>query len=192
MNLYEKKLNNGFFWVQKNKPENVKILKQCHSHKIVSIESEDKDADGFIWQNTIIKNNIIGIYTADCLPILIEGKLGGVFLHAGWRGIHKKIHLNEVIDSIHPIAALIGPSIQSKSFEVTQEFYDLFPSSKSFHTSDKKIYFNLQAQVKEDLIKRWPSMTIKDDKVDTFSNIEFHSYRRTGKTDRNYNLYQIY
>ncbi len=192
MKIYKKSLTQGDFWVQTKALENLKILKQCHSNLIVPLNSQNLEADGFIWKNNEIKNSIIAIYTADCLPILIEGKLGGVFLHAGWRGVHKKIHLNSLIDSIDPQYVLIGPSIQGNSFEVTSEFYDYFPNSNNFQILNKKIYFNLQTQVKEDLIKKWPKLSIIDDKIDTYSNLDFHSFRRTGKTDRNYNLYKLY
>ncbi len=192
MNIYEQKLDLGNFWVQTQKPQDILILNQCHSNVIVPIHKKSANADGFIWNSSEIQNKTIAIYTADCLPILIEGSLGGVFLHAGWRGVQKKIHTHEIIDSIKPKKILIGPSIQVSSFEVTKEFYDYFPVSRNFQTLNKKIYFNLQAQVIEDLQRKWPKASIIDDKIDTFSNLNFHSFRRTGKTDRNYNLYKIY
>ena len=78
-------------------------------------------------------NQILGILTADCTPVVFTGKKqdGAMVIgaaHAGWRGavggilqntVNKMVLIGAEIDSIH---AAIGPCIGPKSYEVGEDF----------------------------------------------------------------------
>src|SRR5690606_15589365 len=116
---------------------------------------------------------------------------GGALLHAGWRGLQSKIHIDPIIQSLRPHTALIGPSIQGEHFEVTEEFFQHFPNSSHFFEKNKKTFFNLQAQAKDDLLSVFPDLEIVDKGLCTFQNIQYNSHRRDKSKKRNYNIYQL-
>lgn len=82
----------------------------------------------------------VGVYTADCAPILLvsmsNGKaLGVMAVHAGWRGTALGI-ANKAIEALWKKApgselfAAIGPSISQAAFEVGEEVIAAFPESE--------------------------------------------------------------
>lgn len=87
---------------------------------------------------TNISQICVGVFTADCVPILlfdpVQKAVGAV--HAGWRGTLQRI-LAKTVVAMHEaygscpsdLKALIGPCISEKNFEVGQEVYDLFAKS---------------------------------------------------------------
>ncbi len=122
--LYEKVLPKGRFLVLKNRPEEALAkVKQTHSSIIIPYKGDDLDAaeaDGIIFKYATLETvgASVAITTADCLPILFLGKKKGAFVHAGWRGLARKIHLAPEISAIRPYYAFIGPHIGQDSFEV--------------------------------------------------------------------------
>lgn len=86
-------------------------------------------ADGYV---TAEKNVPLAIFTADCVPLLLEDAENGVIgaIHCGWRStvtdiegcaIEKMISLGAVPESIR---AAIGPAIDMCCFEVGKEVID--------------------------------------------------------------------
>lgn len=82
------------------------------------------DGDALI---TTCNNIPIGIFTADCVPIIIVDKINKItaVVHAGWKGTDRKIVKNVVLHMVSKmgtdplnIIAAIGPSIGSCCFEV--------------------------------------------------------------------------
>jgi polyphenol oxidase len=119
-------------------------LHQQHSNIFHIVdESNYKDLIG-IDGDALITNcsNIsIGIFTADCVPLILVDKANKItaVIHAGWKGTDKKI-VKEVIshmvlnmgtDPINILAA-IGPSIGSCCFEVNSDV------ASNFHYVTKK------------------------------------------------------
>jgi len=189
----------GSFKTSIEEPSNYWQVKQFHSDQIVELDliKNSKEAlpgDGIIWKNSQLeRKDQVVVYTADCLPILIEGENGGALLHAGWRGIHQKIYLKDEIKQLKPLKVVIGPSIYVDSFEVTNEFLDYFPGSKNFVTRDEeqKLFFDLQNEVKLNLLHFFPKIDFQESFICTFENIQYNSFRRTNSTKRNYNSYQL-
>lgn len=84
------------------------------------------EADGYV---TNIKNIPLAVFTADCVPVLLEDMEGGVVaaVHCGWRStvadieketIDKMVCLGGAIDNI---CIAIGPAICEKCFQVGEE-----------------------------------------------------------------------
>src|SRR5690606_2910974 len=114
---YSVNLDKGRFETWTQKPQELfHYVDQVHGTDIVSLETLPCEADGMIvsWEDF---NAPLVIKTADCLPIVIEGEKGVVFLHAGWRGLAQGILERPEIDLIKPHHVYIGPSIQECCFE---------------------------------------------------------------------------
>lgn len=78
----------------------------------------------------------LGILTADCMPVLLADAQNGVIgaVHAGWRGamtgvLEATLVAMEAIGAQRSgIAAIIGPCISQRAYEVGPEFLDEFLS----------------------------------------------------------------
>jgi hypothetical protein len=107
-------------------------LKQVHGDVIVTITAqsslnERREADGSV---SAIPGVLLGIATADCVPILLidSRKRVAAALHAGWRGTLKGIAAKAVellvsewqVDPRN-LSAALGPSIGGCCYEVGQE-----------------------------------------------------------------------
>lgn len=174
------------------------FVNQIHSNRVVVVDEIEKialgkqvpEADAIV---TNVKNLIIGVVTADCVPIILHDEVSNIIaaIHAGWRGARHNIIANAVSAMINfgsesgNIKAIIGPAIRQQSYEVSKEFYDDFlaeklTNQKFFIPSIKSDFwmFDLVAYVKEKLAMQGVSK-ILDQEIDTYSNPEkFFSYRR--------------
>lgn len=98
------------------------------------------------------KNLVLGIQTADCVPVLITDKEGSVIgvAHCGWKSSVNGI-LDNLIDKMESVGAsqfmaVIGPSIHQESYEVDKSYFDLFlnediENAKFFIPSKKPEHF---------------------------------------------------
>ncbi len=180
---------------------------QTHSNHIQKITKDDlgkgayhdedaiSDCDGLYTRE---RNILLGVFSADCVPILIWDKEQHIIaaIHAGWRGtvseITKKM-LNTLIyeEDCNPneLYCYIGPAIDFFSFEVDQDVVDevkkiSFPTDKF---SMKKAYgkylvdnkrLNMQMMLDAGI----PDLNIFMHDGDTFTNEEdYFSYRRDAK-----------
>lgn len=186
---YRESLNRGRFETWTVRPElEFHSVTQVHGTDIVGPETLPAEADGLLvsWEEF---KHPLAIKTADCLPIVIEGETGVVFLHAGWRGLATGILRKPELKLIRPQRVLIGPSIHECCFEVTAEFRENFPGSRFFRKAEGKLFFNLQAEARQQLRELFPNLLIDVAPVCTSCNREFHSWRRDKNKERNWNLY---
>ena len=189
--LLEKSYNVGKYFVYNDKPEfDVIECKQVHSNIVLSYTGNSLskiEADGIIIDPKIFPNTCLAIKTADCLPILLVGEKIAL-IHAGWKGLANHILNHELLscESFH--SALIGPSIHD--YEVTEEFKQNFSHSKNFYQKDQ-LYFDLQAEAKEQILNFFPNTKVEISSICTLKNIEYNSYRRDKTTKRNWNLFKI-
>ena len=164
-------------------------LKQVHGIKVHRITETRKDApegDGLV---TNVRGITLGIFTADCGPVLFydpEANIIGA-CHAGWRGakagiLQATLREMEILGAQRSrIHASLGPTIQQKNYEVGPEFPDLIRESYDtyFVPSDKKghHYFNLPLYICQQL-KAEGVKGIYDIGCDTFTSY-FASRRRS-------------
>lgn len=124
-------------------------LKQVHGSKVHIVDSVNADMIKGLEGDAIItssKNIPVGVFTADCVPILMLDQNKGVIaaVHAGWKGTSKKISCS-VIDCMisnfgsdpSDIIAVIGPSIGSCCFEVGEDTANFF----SFKEKKNESYY---------------------------------------------------
>lgn len=116
-------------------------LRQIHSdliHCVVEPPKEALSGDGLI---TATPELLIGIQTADCLPVILvdtKRRAVGVF-HAGWRGTVKRI-VEKGVGEMHrwfgtrprDIGAAIGPGVHACCYQVGEEVRSQFDSQFAY------------------------------------------------------------
>ena len=163
------------------------IPNQSHSSKCLIVRKNKSvyNCDGVVTRDDKF---ILGITTADCLPIIFidyQNKVIGI-CHAGWRGLKKDIIENTIKKMLKigskksNIRVFIGPCIRKKSYEVSREFINVmkFNIKGLWTKKDQKYYFDLPKLAKCKLNSLGVSVIV-DSKIDTFKNIKYFSYRRS-------------
>ena len=175
-------------------PKNLILLNQIHSSKYYFINKKNKINKKFKGDALItnLSKVAIGILTADCVPILIYDKKLKIVsaVHAGWRGIYKKIVVKVIKffkkkgSNLNDLNVSIGPCISQKSYEVKKDFITKFikkdKKNKVFFKKVKnKTYFSLNKCVSYQL-KKIGIKNIEIINKDTFNkNNNFFSARRS-------------
>lgn len=186
--VLKKELPKGLFCVYQSMPDFDLIrVKQTHSAIILNEKDcHESEADGIVGDSSSPK----AILTADCLPILLLGENGHALVHAGWRGLQNEILKNNLIKKIKPFYAFIGPHISDLHYEVQPDFRANFNKlDNAFVLREGKLYFNLSLVAIAQLKAFYPRVSIEESGVCTFSNENFHSYRRNKTNERNWNVY---
>ena len=186
----------GHYKVFSDEPSSEVIrVKQVHSADLINLNNSNVtskiECDGIIFDLDKVVGKSIAITTADCMPILFLGPKKGVFLHAGWRGLAKGIHLHDEIKKITPTYCLIGPSIKVQSFEVQEDFKTYFSDTEFFKESGDKLFFDLAAKAKKDIIKAYDNILLEVVDECTFEHDKYHSYRRDKTKQRNWNIFHL-
>ena len=174
---------------------NLKLMHQTHSNKVIIINKNNKNSK--IFNSDAIITNIrgyaLGVVTADCVPIILyDGKNQSIgCIHAGWKGAFAGVIENTIkkfkkLNSKNKLFASVGPCIGQKSYEVSLDFYKKFilqsKSNKVYFSKKNKMkkLFNLRKFVNDKLVR----LNVKVDHVkhDTFrEKSSFFSYRRSQK-----------
>lgn len=139
-------------------PESLIIPRQTHSNRVLTITQmpvTTQDLEGVDGIVTALPDVIIGINTADCVPLVMIDTCTGICgtAHAGWRGAVGGIVENTLKAmyslgaSPRNIIAAIGPSICVNCFEVGPEVASQFPESCVDRTTWAKPHVNLQKYV---------------------------------------------
>jgi YfiH family protein len=137
LNTLERKTDNPQHVIEKRRriTENLgggilQFNNQIHStivHHVVN--REVKDGDAMITQTPRL---LIGVQTADCMPILMAHKTQKIVaaVHAGWKGALTGV-IQATLDQLKQMCALdelvcvIGPCIATENFEVGEDVYKL-------------------------------------------------------------------
>jgi len=194
--LYSKVVPGGKFVVYDQCPPiSFFEVKQVHSNLIVSPNLNESpceiQADGLvIYKNQPAPRNL-AIKTADCLPIYISGKYGHALIHAGWKGLAKKILIQSQLEKIEPEYAFIGPGILKCCYEVDDTFKENFNSEDSFSKKNHQLYFDLVEEASGQLQGHFPTIYLENCQICTHCNLNFHSFRRDQTINRNWNLFIV-
>lgn len=181
---------------------------QIHSDlvKVVKTQADiDNTEEKYDALTSNLENLLIGVKTADCVPVLIGDTITGAYsaIHAGWRGTVESI----VIKAIHKmqenfgtraedLVCAIGPAATCQSYEIGQDVIDAFAKNfpNSAHlfqpTKEGHALIDLHLANKEQLL----SVGVQSKNIDIapFCTMErtdlFFSYRvekrKFGKTGR--------
>lgn len=171
----------------------------CQIHKADVVEvAEDRsfptpstEADAII---TNQRNVPIGIFTADCCPVLMGSTESISATHAGWKSTCKSICIETVkkhkeLYGVNPedLTAWIGPCIGQCCFELGDEVYEQFvgtnPSWAQFFIKTNKWHLNLRALNRYQLTQAGiPDNQIIDyDQCTMCQADKYFSYRREHK-----------
>lgn len=187
--------------------KNILLLNQVHGNNVIDTGNlqqndvaERPEGDASVTMDT---GTILGIRTADCVPVLLasdDGKVIGA-AHCGWRGARLDI-IQRLVDAMRQqnphnesIVAIVGPSIKQESYEVSPEYYQEFlAESQSFeqffditYSDGKKRYlFDLPSFVKMKLVAVNVKI-VKHVGEDTYTmDGKYPSYRRSAHTGEAY------
>ncbi|UWQ78113.1 peptidoglycan editing factor PgeF [Leisingera sp. S132] len=115
-------------------PDHLSAVHQVHSADVQVVTEPTQDrprADAMV---TNVPGIALSILTADCQPVLFHDPKAGVIgaAHAGWRGTLDGV-LEATLDAMEGLgasrgntAAVIGPTISQRAYEVGPEFFDDF------------------------------------------------------------------
>jgi hypothetical protein len=199
----EKVLHNRFLMIealsevaQKTIMPTLVFVNQKHTNVAVLADpnlSEPPIADALVTNQPGI---LIGIQTADCVPVLFVDAENGVVgaAHAGWRGFASGV-LDSTIDLMiaqgakrESISAAIGPCIWADSFEVGQDVRDAMPAFADLFSpwpmdpnkiDPQKFAFDLPEAVRRALVSKG-IQNVSASPMNTYTNEDLYfSYRRS-------------
>ena len=181
-------------------------LKQIHGVAVSTPASRSAcsgtpfEADAAV---TNIRNEVLAILTADCMPVLFASKGGEVIgaAHAGWRGLSGGVLENTLHEMLalspglrpKDIVVWMGPAIGPTAFEVGEDVLQAFsnqdPSilSKAFRPNAGSVgkYLANLYLLAEDRLRSLGVEQIDGGEFCTFNDPEkFFSYRRDKETGR--------
>lgn len=175
--------------------EEVGFVNQVHGDHIVIYDKNLSDADALV---TNLRDTVIGVFTADCVPILLYDRKNSVIaaVHSGWKGTFAGILL-KAIEKMEKefgtkgedLAAFIGPHNRQCCYQVGEEVVQKFKNSKLYKDLNLFNGRNLSMIncIKYQLeIKKVKESNIYDVDICTFCNREYsmHSYRKNKKGGR--------
>jgi polyphenol oxidase len=115
--------------------QTLRTVKQVHGAKVLHAArlEPDSEADA-LWVHREDAPMVVGVLTADCVPILLADRFGTVAcaIHSGWRGTVAQIARHAVqvlVDAgvaAADLVAAIGPCIEQPAFEVGDEVASQF------------------------------------------------------------------
>jgi YfiH family protein len=127
-------------------PHQLLTVKQVHGKDILLIDEENPDLSHFhtLEVDAIITNQrdiVIGVLTADCLPVLLWHPEKDIIAaaHVGWRGAANGI-LEKTVSTMcehfscqaGELIAAIGPGIAAHKFEIDRPVRDAFRNGSGF------------------------------------------------------------
>lgn len=168
---------------------------QVHSPDVVVVteaiaEDDRPSADAMV---TRMPGLLLGILTADCVPVLFADRESGVIgaAHAGWKGALAGV-TDKVLAAMEALGAerdrigcAVGPCIARASYEVTDDFAETFlrsdPANERFFTAGRP--FHQQFDIEAYVVARLAAAGITRIEAlgqDTYAQGDrFYSYRRS-------------
>lgn len=175
------------------------IPNQCHTNNVEVVHEKNMNnpfnqTDALVTQE---KNILVGVLTADCVPILLYEPVKKIIasIHAGWRGtlvniVHKTVYtMKQTFQAVPPeMIACIGPSISAGNYEVGYEILSKFMKQYPDLTvtfqnkNDGKGYLDLKEINKIQLLNEGvKEENIEISEICTFSSSDlFYSARKEG------------
>ena len=173
--------------------KNFYYLNQTHSDIVLeatigNVNSNLGEGDALITQN---KNTAIGVFTADCVPVIMYDKTLDLIgaIHSGWKGTFNEISLktlNKFIEKdskVEDIKVYIGAHICEKCYEVSEELVGKFKEKDIYENKNisNGRYLSLEKCIKETLKNAGVlSENIKSLELCTYceKDIKLHSFRK--------------
>ncbi len=174
--------------------KNLIYLKQIHSDIIVSYKGEEekeviaKEGDAII---TNIEDTIIGVFTADCTPVIIVDDEQKVLaaVHSGWKGTFKSITKKTIEKLVREynvkcenLKVYIGPHIRQCCYEISEELKEKFIEEKNLE--DNRMFKGRNLSMEECILEDLRECNIKEENIKSINlctycekDIELFSHR---------------
>jgi polyphenol oxidase len=175
--------------------KSVEYLNQVHSDKVYIYDEinnaiKDKEGDALITKE---ENIAIGVFTADCVPIIIVDIKNNVIasIHSGWRATFNSIVLrtlekmvSEFNIDVNETKIFIGPHIRQCCYEVSKELKENFIEKTKI---DKDILFKgRNLSMEECILKDVRRFGINENNIYSLKlcthceeDIKLYSYRKS-------------
>lgn len=135
--------------------EKIIVPRQTHSTVCKEVVDGSENLDGVDAVVTRQNGMVVGVNTADCVPVLLADLKNGVIgaSHAGWRGAVKGVvektvkKMTELGAEPSDMQAWIGPCICRDCFEVGDEVAAQFPEEVVIRNQGAKPQVDLRAYV---------------------------------------------
>ncbi|PKL44706.1 MAG: peptidoglycan editing factor PgeF [Candidatus Riflebacteria bacterium HGW-Riflebacteria-1] len=166
---------------------------QVHGNRVLPVKKFSKDllseqADALI---TSLKDQPVGVFSADCLPVIIYNERVCAAVHAGWRSTRQNIVAETVkafsehySENAASLKAYIGPCIGQCCLEMGDEVYEEFVGENSdyaaFFVRRQKWHLDMRALNRFQLVRSGvANENISDLASCTFCHAdEYYSFRR--------------
>jgi polyphenol oxidase len=169
--------------------EDVGYLNQIHSDSIFPYDGQIHQGDGLI---TDRKNTGLGVFTADCVPIMIYDGVKGVIsaVHSGWKGTYMEITAKAIRKMCEEYGSRpsdlyvhIGPHNRQCCYEIGDDVKEKFAEKRLY--SGCPIVIDNKLSMEQCIIRQCLSEGILRDSIETVNICTFcskeydlYSYRR--------------
>jgi YfiH family protein len=158
------------------------LAKQVHEAGVIEVAAGTDEpvghADVLV---TDVPGVVLGILSADCVPVALKGKRGIAMVHAGWRGLVAGA-IEAGVEAVGPVdAAWVGPSIHACCYEVGGEVVTAFRSAGLPVADERHVDPGRAAAV---ALRRAGVPSIASSEDCTSCDPRYFSYRREGLTGR--------
>ncbi|OHD54508.1 MAG: hypothetical protein A2Y33_04910 [Spirochaetes bacterium GWF1_51_8] len=167
-------------------------LKQVHGEKIHKIGGDIRGYtdDPLIEGDAIItdsKNVLIGVLTADCVPVMFYSAERVGIAHCGWKGVFAGLHTKTALamgSAPGDLTVVFGPNIRVCCYKVGADLVEKFRDAGRdpvFTERGGEFYFDLEGTIKAELISLGiPAGNIHTPELCTLDSSApgFYSYRR--------------
>ncbi|HHS48778.1 MAG TPA: peptidoglycan editing factor PgeF [Desulfurella acetivorans] len=170
--------------------DEVAMLNQVHSDKIVEYNGTLAEADGFF---TNKKGIFLSIKFADCCPVIFMDVKNKIIasVHSGWRGAYLNIS-QKMLEKLYSFGAkaediivTLGPHICQNCYEIKDDVASNF-DAKFIKIKGNQKFLSLSEAIIDSLVHKGLDMkNIYDMQICTYENENFFSYRRDKLTGRN-------
>lgn len=169
-------------------------LKQIHSDSVYVYNGQelfkDNEGDGIVTRKV---DTCIGVFTADCVPIILVDKTLGVVsaVHSGWKGTISSI-VKKALEKMKEefnckaenIKIYIGPHIRKCCYEISEELKERFLKETGI---EENILFNGRNLSMEKVIEKdCLDFGVRDENIFSLNlctycadDIKLHSYRKS-------------
>ncbi|VYT76899.1 peptidoglycan editing factor PgeF [Clostridium tertium] len=177
------------------KINNIEYLNQIHSDEVLIYKSElgsiiDQEGDALI---TSDKKCAIGVFTADCVPIIIVDEKNKVIaaIHSGWKGTYNSIVSrtlekmeNEFNIDKSNTKIFIGPHIRQCCYEISEELKEKFIDKTKIN--EDILFKDRNLSLEECILKDIREFGIKEDNIYSLNlcthceeELKLFSYRKS-------------
>jgi YfiH family protein len=164
------------------------FMNQVHGNEVVEVDEltvPPITADALVTRKAGLPLTVL---SADCLPILIQGKSVAGVIHAGRKGILNGV-IERTISKIRTftdtkLSATIGPAICGRCYEVDVQMYlEAIAVEPSLATTIETHCLDLKKAASVQLQRG--DVIVNDLEICTAQDSNFFSYRRDGASGRN-------